>query len=40
MTIAIFLFGVCAGGILTEIVEAYDNTRRVKHHGKKSKNLK
>ena len=28
MIIAVFLLGVCVGGILAQIVEAYDNTRR------------
>lgn len=28
MTLAVFLFGTCVGGILAEIVEAYDNIRR------------
>lgn len=40
MTIAVFLFGICVGGILAQIVEAYDNTRRVRRNGKKSKNIK
>ena len=38
--IAVFLLGICVGGILAQIVEAYDNTRRVKRHGAKSKNFK
>lgn len=40
MTIAVFLLGICVGGLLAQLVEAYDNTRRVRHNGKKSTNLK
>lgn len=28
MTIAVFFVGVCVGGLLAQIVEAYDNCRR------------